>query len=64
MLDDNGMSAISIFNNDFGIKFFEKNFDEIEITIKFNYMFLASWFEKWNIYIVHMEWIHGSMNFS
>lgn len=22
MLDDNGMSAISIFNNDFGIKFF------------------------------------------
>lgn len=48
-IDDEGLSSISIFNNDFGYKIF--SYDDTAISFSFNidYMQMASWFEEWEI---------------
>lgn len=53
-LNENNMSAINIFNNDFGLKKFTYSNTKVTINLKFDYMVVASWVEKWKIKVYHM----------
>lgn len=49
LVDDEGLSAISIFNNDFGYKIFTYSSTAVSFAFNIDYMQMASWFEKWTI---------------